>query len=359
MTLTDNEIAQGWGALEAAPPAPAENFRHYIPLTDAAAQTVSEAQDAQRIFTGIEAFDTQMRGVGRGHLLNIVGYSHSGKTLLLLKMLQKNKDKRIAYFGPDETASLVLVKLTAIVTGVGARELESRVAAGDQEAIDMLYATAKVHFPNLAFFEAGLTPQLMEEAYTELVTKVWGTDEDVMVICDYVDLLEDCGDTAATKFNWLKAFGKRKRIPLILIHQTSRSAGADGRAMTISSGNFGGEQHATFQIGVRRKKNSILSELAEARSKAAPPLEKIQELEHDLLIHEYTITLNLVKNKRPGGQTVDEIDFELDVGTGALYPLAVGELPAQWQQRHSLAAKQEEPAPLSPTWEEPGMFDDE
>ena len=351
--ITEQEAQDAWATLEAEAAKP-KVYRHYVPLADAADATVAEAQDMQRIYTGVQEFDTEMRGVGRGHLLNIVGYSHSGKTLFLLLMLQANKHKRIAYFCPDETASLVLVKLTAMITGVGARELERRVSEGDQEAIELLKATALVHFPNLAVFEDGLTPHFMEAAYNELKEEVWDGKDAEMVIVDYVDLLQDAGDTAATKFNWLKAFGKLKNLALVLIHQTSRSAGSDGKAMKIDSGNFGGEQHATFMVGVRRKKNSILSELGELRSKATPNIERIQELESDLKIHEYTITLNLVKNKRPGGNTVDEIDFELDIETGNIRRLPADGIPEQYSRNHSLASK-EAKTQLTPTWTEQEM----
>tara|TARA_R110000772_G_scaffold41986_2_gene97871 strand:- start:489 stop:1544 length:1056 start_codon:yes stop_codon:yes gene_type:complete len=336
--LNTEDFAAGWEILETKKAD--HKYVHYIPLSEAAKATVSEAQDQHRVFTGIPTFDAEMRGIGRRHLCNIVGYSHSGKTLVLLHMLMANKEKRIAYFCPDETQSLILVKLTSIITGVGAKELEQRIANGDSEAIHLLMETATEYFPNLAVFEDGLTPSRMDAAYDELTEDVWGDEAD-MVIVDYVDLMEDCGDTPPQKFNWLKAWGKRRNVPLILIHQTSRSAGASGKAMTISSGNFGGEQHATFQIGVRRKKNSIMEELAEQRSKASPNVEKIADLQHSLLEHEYTITLNLVKNKRPGGACVDETDMELDVSTGALHLMAHGDKPYQWQQQHSLHAKEE------------------
>jgi len=38
----------------------------------------------------------------------------------------------------------------------------------------------------------------------------------------------------------------------------------------------------------------------------------------------------LLKNKRPGGMLVDDIDFELDVHTGRLWELRSGELPDQY-----------------------------
>jgi hypothetical protein len=40
---------------------------------------------------------------------------------------------------------------------------------------------------------------------------------------------------------------------MLVLHQSSRTAGADGKKMTISSGAYGGEQQATHILGVRRK----------------------------------------------------------------------------------------------------------
>jgi hypothetical protein len=60
---------------------------------------------------------------------------------------------------------------------------------------------------------------------------------------------------------------------------------------------------------------------------------------YDLRVHEYTITMSLLKNKRPAGMLVDDVDFELDVRTGRLWELKNGELPdqyirgAQWTQQ--------------------------
>jgi hypothetical protein len=54
-------------------------------------------------------------------------------------------------------------------------------------------------------------------------------------------------------------------------------------------------------------------------------------LRHEQRVHEYTVTINLLKNKRPAGQLVDDIDFELDVATGRLTDLS-GALPDQYHQ---------------------------
>lgn len=322
-----------WATLTAdIPDPPFREYRHYRPFVSAADSFVREAQQTKRVYTGIPQFDEEMRGLGPGHLGVIVGYAHSGKTLLLLHMLRNNADKRIAWFSPDEPATLTLTKLTCLTTGIPARELEARVAAGDNDAIKLLQQTALEDFPNLVVFDKALTASVMNDGYKE-ACDVWGAAADFAVV-DYVDLVQ-VGEQAPAKFDFLKSFVSDTSTPMWAIHQTSRSAGAEGRAMTISSGNYGGEQHATFMIGVRRKASSIMAELAELRVKlqrggSEAVAERISELEHDLRIHMYTLTSNVVKNKRPGGQLVDEIDFEMGLSTGRLYQMSEGDLPRQY-----------------------------
>ena len=329
--------------------------RHYRPLVDAAAAFVKEAQNTKRIYTGIPQFDEEMRGLSPGHLGVIVGYSHSGKTLVLLHMLRNNRDKRIAMFIPDEPATLVLTKLTSMQHGIPARELEERVANDDKDAINLLRSTALDDFPNLAVFDKPLTPDVLNWGYEEACDH-WGAEADLVVV-DYVDLVQGA-EVVPQKFDILKSFVANKEVPMWAIHQTSRSGGAEGRAMTISSGNYGGEQHATMMIGVRRKKSAILAELGEQRLRllknpnSEAVLERIAELEHDLAIHEYTLTANLVKNKRPGGQLVDELDFEMALSTGRIYQLKNGDLPRQYLKRYTGTTTTAKP---TTRWEEMEM----
>lgn len=357
MTLTADEAAAAWstlgdGQLAAQPEVPtsahAPIHKHYRPLVDAAQAFIKEAQDRNRIYTGTKEFDEQMRGIGSGQLFIVTGYSHSGKTQWVHRMVRHNKGKRIAFFIPDEPATLVLSKLASIESGVAARELEERVSIGDAEAIRILRDTALQDFPNLAVFDKPLTAQVMEEGFNE-VCDVWQAKPD-LVIVDYVDLVQ-VGETVQAKFDFLKGFGSRHEVPLLAIHQTSRSAGADGRKMTISSGNYGGEQHATFMVGVRRKKNQLMAELEDLREKAnkgnEAAADRLVEVEYDLAIAQYTLTVNLVKNKRPGGGLVDDIDMEIDLQTGRLMDLN-GDLPRQYREEVERKRQQRQVAPLTP-----------
>ena len=49
-----------------------------------------------------------------------------------------------------------------------------------------------------------------------------------------------------------------------------------------------------------------------------------------LRIHEFTITISLLKNKRPAGQLVDDVDYEIKGGSGRLSALTNGDLPEQY-----------------------------
>jgi hypothetical protein len=126
--------------------------------------------------------------------------------------------------------------------------------------------------------------------------------------------LVEAGDTVPDKATFLKGFGRRHDIPMLVLHQTSRTAGADGKKMTMSSGSYGGEQQATSIIGVRRKKYQIAHEMYEIiekldRSHSERAQDRLEYLRHEARIHEHTVTVSLLKNKRPAGQLVDDIDF--------------------------------------------------
>lgn len=314
-------------------------FRFYKPFVTAVDTYVREAQDGERIYFGIPEFDSQIRGVGKSQLCIINGYSHSGKTLFLAHILRHNRDKRIAYFTPDEPAHLVLAKLAALQSGVPADQIEDMVAAGNEEAIAILRDTALRDFPKLAVFEQSVRSEEMDEALDE-AEAVWGEKAECVVL-DYLELLQ-AGDTVQAKGEFVKAFCTRREVPFILVHQTSRSAGADGKKQTISSGAYGGEQLATFQLGVWRKKAAIVSELEELNDRIArsanggseAALERRDSLLHELERHQFTVTVAVTKNKRPGRREGrEEIDFELFGDTGLLVPLDEGDLPSQYRSK--------------------------
>jgi len=336
MKLTAEQVSAGWdsvGDSDSPPTSPPIEYRMYEPLSEAAHGFVRWAQSPQdRVHLGLRQIDAEMRGIASGEMAMMIGHSHGGKTLLLLHSLQQNRDKHIAMFIPDEPRQLVLTKLTCMHHGIDARELERLVAMDDQNAIDLLRRTAEEDFPNLAVFDQPLNALDMERAYNE-VCDVWGQIPDLVVV-DYLDLV-DAGETVPDKATFLKSFGRRHDVPMLVLHQTSRGSGADGKKLDMSSGAYGGEQQATTVIGVRRKKYSIMAEMNELIEKldkthSERAIERLDFLRYEAKIHEFTVTISLLKNKRPAGQLVDDVDFELDLATGRLTPLTNNDLPKQY-----------------------------
>lgn len=298
---------------------------YYKPLTEAVTEFVHWAQTPdERIYLGFEAIDRQMRGLAPSEMLLINGYSHSGKTMFLMGILNKNRDKRVVYFCPDEPRTLTLVKLACIANGIHAVELEEAISENKEEAIKILRDTATRQFPNLAVFDQPMTLSDMEKAMGE-TSEILGKPD--LMVFDYLELLQGGGEDVPSKANTIKAFGKRHHIPLIVLHQSSRSSGADGRKQTISSGAYGGEQQASHIIGVRRKKFEIQSQVQEIQDKLAKGtaterlLERLDTLRYDERIHDNTVTLNLVKCKRPASILLDDMDYEIQLGTGRLLPM--------------------------------------
>ena len=333
MRMSADEIAAGWKSV-GGHTAPPPSDRMYSPLGESIDSFVRWAQSPQeRINLGIARIDAEMRGIAPGEIAMVLGFAHGGKTLLLLHSLKHNKEKHIALFIPDEPKELVLIKLTCITHNIDARILEERIAKNDKEAINLMKETAYEHFPNLAVFDQSLSSTDMERGYNE-VCDVWNQAPELVVV-DFLELIQ-AGETVPEKATFLKGFGRKHDVPMLVLHQTSRHAGADGKKLTMSSGSYGGEQQATAILGVRRKKYEIQSEITELieklnRSSSEKTQERLDFLRYEQKIHEHTVTVNLLKNKRPAGQLVDDVDFELNAATGRLRDLN-GELPRQYRQ---------------------------
>jgi len=294
----------------------------YRPLSDAIPDYVHWAQHPdERIYFGFNDLDMQVRGVAPSEMCLINGFSHSGKTLFLLQILVANRDKVVIYFCPDEPRTLTLIKLACLVHKVKGRELEEGIANNDPDAIKMLEQTAREWFPNLAVFDQFMNLSDMEKSLIE-VDKYLGQPR--LMVFDYLELLSSGDETVPAKANTIKAFGKRHNIPLIVLHQSSRTSGADGKKQTISSGAFGGEQQASHIVGVRRKKFEIESQIRDIIEKLDKStaserlLERLDMLRYDLQLHENTVTINLVKCKRQDAHLLDDMDYEIEAGTGRL-----------------------------------------
>ena len=299
--------------------------RYYKPLGDAVDEFIKFAETPDlRVFTGVPEFDAQMRGVAPGELCLINGFAHSGKTVFATEILMANHTEPVVLFTPDETRPAVLTKLAAADTGVGAEELERRIYLKDESAKQILRGVAE-KYQHLAVYDESVSLHQMDVMFDE-ATEVFG-QKPKAVVFDYAEQLNEATDTKS-KIDMFKRWGKEKQVAFFLLHQTSRSAGAGGRELGIDSGSYGGEQQATFLIVVRRKIAFYKERLRELEYKIAnssnptyiakweDQIRSIVQVE--IPAHENTVSVALVKNKRPPMRLIKEMDFQIDEHTGRL-----------------------------------------
>lgn len=304
----------------------------YRPLTEAADEYQRFAETpGLRIYTGIPEFDAVMRGTAPGELTIIQGFAANGKTVLATELMMNNTHEPLVLYTPDETRVLVLTKLASAETGISADEFERQLFRENQEYRDKLREVAE-RYHKLVVYDDSVTLHSMDRLFDEAERGLGERPKGV--IFDYVEQLADAIDVKA-KIDGLKRWGKEHNVAMIILNQVSRTSGAGGKRLAIDSGMYGGESQATHMIGVRRKKNYYWAQIRdiEERLDQATNPQMIQRLEqrlidiryHEMPRHEDTVSFSLLKNKRPPGTLLDEIDFRLDPQTGRIYPIGGGE----------------------------------
>ena len=114
------------------------------------------AQDLRRLFTpkgeqvrrmkhdlragnewsfGVRAFDEATLGGARpGQLVTLIGRSHTGKTLLAMNMVAKNRNHRTLWVSPDETETMFWGRYSSIRLEFDQREWVGRLIREDPTA---------------------------------------------------------------------------------------------------------------------------------------------------------------------------------------------------------------------------------
>lgn len=275
------------------------SYRFVHPLTDAAESLIQYIQNVDgRFMFGLPELDMMTRGVGRGELAYATGYTHSGKTQLLLTGICNNRDRRIVLVTMDETAEQVLTKLVCMLTGSNAERLEERVKAGDQQAIDRVRKIARDDFSSLVVVDGGMRLEDLAVVVQE-AESLWGAPVELLGL-DYLDLLKTDDSNTEQKSQSLKAWVTSQNFPTICIHQGSRGNSGGGQKLSMNSMKYAGEAEATFVIGVRRLRDD-------------PENEGVPHLQD-------TIEVHLIKNKRPPSR-IGEFSYYLKPESGLILPL--------------------------------------
>jgi replicative DNA helicase len=310
-------------------------YRLVKPLALAADSLVAFAeQPERRALLNIFEIDTQTMGIGPGELAYLTGFSHSGKTQVVLNALLAQRDRRTVIFTADEPASLVLAKLVSLSRGINGRTLIEGIQNGDRQLRDTVYEVASQDWPNLLVVDGSLGFEDMTIGYEE-ASEYWGEVPQIVVV-DYLGLIrggnaEDQASSIVTNSRALKAWTMDHDVPVLCMHQGTRSGSGRGQAATLAdAAAYGGEAEAIFLVNVRRKKTAILAEIRDLQQKqmsgsrfSREMEDRLMMLEADLPRHENTVTVQLLKSKRPGSRLThpDGIDYHLDPDTGRIKPL--------------------------------------
>ena len=264
------------------PPTPPQRFRFIRPISSVATDLVEQIRNEEGRFQfGILEVDTMIRGLGPGELCMFTGKSHSAKTQVLLNAVANNPQARILWITPDEVGELVAMKLVAITEQVKPAKLEDDLQNGDEAAAELIDRVVATKFPNLIVVDDTVDADQMNVAITEARAH-WGADPD-LVVFDYLELMPSDGDSTGVPSNAkaLKALAKDQKVPLVVVHQASRSGGKRGQAAGIDGMRYGGEAESTVVVECfRRMDDESLSE-------------------YDRAQQAHVVTVNVAKNKRP------------------------------------------------------------
>ena len=297
---------------------PESKYRYVKPFSTTYEGIIGSLRSADHRFSlGIAPIDTLTRGFGPKELVFITGFAHSGKTQLVNTAILNNLDRKILFFSMDDPAEMILLKLTCMYAGIAADELERLIHQDDADAKATLRKAATDIFKNLIVVDDSLGLGNMDKAIEE-AKDLWGCDPDLCVI-DYLELMQgnatsdDANSNVKSKSQALKKWVKGKTWPTVVLHQGTRSGSEPGKPITMTSMAYGGEQEGTIVIGVRRKKDD---RDADTWVRAT---------------HEKTVTLHVVKNKRPPAKITkpDGVDLYMDPDTGVIRTIRPGELQGQ------------------------------
>jgi replicative DNA helicase len=275
-------------------------YQYVRPFTTAADGLIDYAQNPEgRFMLGMRDIDAMTRGFGRGELIYVTGRAHSGKTQVVLNAISNNPTKRVLLFTPDEVSELVLSKLVSMHYGISAEDVEAEIKKGNQQTVDMVRKAAAHDFKNLLVIDDSLTLGQMARAYDEAVD-FWGGPADLVVV-DFLELIpgEDGADGVVAKSQALKRWTKQANVPVLCLHQASRSSGSRGQSAGMNAMRYGGETEAIMVLEVYRK------------------LEDESLDEFDRKRHANSLTVNLCKNKRPPSKK-GEVDLFMDPENGQI-----------------------------------------
>jgi KaiC/GvpD/RAD55 family RecA-like ATPase len=231
--------------------------RLFTPKTEQMQRMRSDLQTGGEWKFGIRAFDEATLGGARpGNLVTLIGKTHTGKSLLAMNMVAKNRGHRTLWVSPDETESMFWGRYAAIRLEVGQKDWISRLIREEPlawERTSQIIADES----NLHFESTGMSVDDLDKALRIATTQLWDGQRPEVLIYDYLELIRGggSGDAASvqSKIESFKQLVSDWRIIGVVIHQSGRGAGTRGQAGGIDSGRFASTSESHFVIETWRR----------------------------------------------------------------------------------------------------------
>ena len=231
--------------------------RLFTPKTEQMQRMRSDLKTGGEWRFGIRALDEATLGGARpGNLVTLIGKTHTGKSLLAMNMVAKNRKHRTLWVSPDETESMFWGRYAAIRLEVGQKDWINRLIREYPiawERTSQIIADEN----NLHFESTGMSVDDLDKALRIATTQMWDGQRPEVLIYDYLELIRGggAGDAASvqSKIESFKQLVSDWRIIGVVIHQSGRGAGNRGQAGGIDSGRFASTSESHFVIETWRR----------------------------------------------------------------------------------------------------------
>ena len=206
---------------------------------------------------GLRAFDEATFGGARGgQLVTIIGRSHTGKTLLGLNMVARNRNHRTLWVSPDETETMFWGRYSAIRLEIDQKDWIGRLIREDPTAWERLEQIMRDE-RNLHFESTGMTVDDIDKAMRIAAVELWDGQRPEVVVYDYLELIRGggAGDAASVqaKIESFKQLVSDWRVIGVILHQSGRGSGSRGRAGGIEAGRYASTSESHFLIETWRR----------------------------------------------------------------------------------------------------------
>ena len=230
--------------------------RLFTPKTEQMKRMRSDLRAGGEWRFGIDAFDTATLGGARaGQLVTLIGKTHTGKTMVAMNMVAKNRNHRTLWVSPDETETMFWGRYAAMKLQVSQSDWLGRLMRQDEQAWERTSQIVQDE-KNLHFESTGMSVDDLDKALRIASTELWDGERPQVLVYDYLELIRGgTGDAQSVqaKIESFKQLVSDWRIIGVMLHQSGRGSGTRGTAGGIDSGRYGSTSESHFVIETWRR----------------------------------------------------------------------------------------------------------